>query len=263
MKLQLVPPKTGLAWVKLGMKTFFSQPMALSALFFLSMAAMSITSMLPLIGIPLALAMLPTASLVMMVGAAEAMRQRTPTMALLLVAFRSGRERLRSLAILGGYYAVGFGVVMLISSAIDGGGFARTYLGLQPMSQAAATDPNFQNAMWVSTALYMPLSLLFWHAPALVHWHGIPPLKAMFFSIVACKRNLWAFVAYFLGWAAVSVVVGAFLAILTVLLSTVMGGFAGVLLVVMALALAAMFFTSTVFTFRDCFAPPDTPEDAA
>jgi hypothetical protein len=26
--------------------------------------------------------------------------------------------------------------------------------------------------------LYLPLSLLFWHAPGLVHWHGVPPVKA-------------------------------------------------------------------------------------
>ncbi len=260
MKLQLVRPKTGLEWVKLGIQTFWKQPMALSALFFLSMAAMSLVSMVPMVGTALALALLPTASLVMMVGAAEALRERTPTPALLLVAFRSGRERLRGLAVLGACYAVGFGLLMLISTWIDGGEFARVYLGLQPLTQELAQTPSFQSAMWVSMLLYLPLSLLFWHAPALIHWHGTPPLKAMFFSLVACLRNFWAFLAYWLGWAVASILAGALLALLTALLSTVVGAIAGILLVVTAMALAAMFFTSTVFTFRDCFAAPDAQQ---
>ena len=45
-------------------------------------------------------------------------------------------------------------------------------------------------------ALYLPLSLAFWHAPALMHWHRVPPAKSIFFSLVACWRNLLAFVGY-------------------------------------------------------------------
>jgi hypothetical protein len=35
MKLHLVPARTGLAWVKLGMRTFLRQPLALAGLFFM------------------------------------------------------------------------------------------------------------------------------------------------------------------------------------------------------------------------------------
>jgi len=34
------------------------------------------------------------------------------------------------------------------------------------------------------------------------------------------------------------------------------------LLVTTAIALAAMFFCSVVFSFRDCFEPPDAPTNA-
>ena len=50
MKLQIVPPGTGLQWVLQGLRTFKSQPLALAALFFLGMASMSLISALPLIG---------------------------------------------------------------------------------------------------------------------------------------------------------------------------------------------------------------------
>ena len=50
MKLRIVPASTGMAWVKLGVRTFWQQPMALAALFFMTMAAMSLASLLPLVG---------------------------------------------------------------------------------------------------------------------------------------------------------------------------------------------------------------------
>ena len=89
MKLHIVPARTGLAWVKLGIRAFWRQPMALAALFFMTMAAMSLATMIPLVGPAVALALLPSATLAMMVAAAEAVQGRFPTPAVLLVAFRT------------------------------------------------------------------------------------------------------------------------------------------------------------------------------
>ncbi|MBS7348976.1 MAG: hypothetical protein KIG95_02200 [Comamonas sp.] len=260
MKLHIVPPSAGLQWIRLGLQTFGRQPWALSVLFFLSMAAVSVASMLPLIGPVLALALLPTASLVMMVAAAEAWQHRTPTPALLLMAFRTGRQRLRILVHLGVLYAIGFGLLMLLSSTMDGGEFARVYLGLQPLNAELAQTPSFQRAMWLAMLLYLPLSLLFWHAPALAHWHQVSALKAMFFSIVACTRNMGAFLVYGLGWLVLMGVFGVGLGLVLTLLMLAVGPAAGILVVAGAMALAAVFFTSTVFSFRDCFSAPEAQE---
>jgi len=51
--------------------------------------------------------------------------------------------------------------------------------------------------------LYIMISMLFWHAPALIGWHGIPMKQALFFSMVACWRNKWAFMLYGLSWGAI------------------------------------------------------------
>ena len=61
--------------------------------------------------------------------------------------------------------------------------------------------------MWVFVGLHLPLSLMFWHAPALVHWHGFSPLKGLFFSLLACLRNFWAFAVFALMWLAVLIAV--------------------------------------------------------
>jgi hypothetical protein len=61
MKLHIVPASRGIQWVKLGVKTFFRQPLALSGLFFMFLAVISVVSMVPLLGSALALALLPGA----------------------------------------------------------------------------------------------------------------------------------------------------------------------------------------------------------
>ena len=268
MKLNIVPARTGMAWVKLGVRAFWRQPMALAALFFMTMAAMSLASLVPFIGPAIALTLLPSATLAMMVAAAEATQGRFPTPAVLLVAFRTGRQRLKDMLQLGALYAVGFLGIMGLSALIDGGQFAQVYLGGAPLTKEVAEDPGFQSAMWLSMALYLPLSLLFWHAPGLVHWHSVPPIKALFFSIVACVRNLGAFLVYGLGWLGVFILGGVVAAMVTALLTVagVGGSAAGGIMVGGAMMMAAMFFTSVVFTFRDCFAPPsanlkETPHD--
>lgn len=268
MKLHIVPARTGIDWVKSGIATFRRQPMAMAALFFMAMASMSLASVVPLVGPVLALALLPSVTLAMMVASAEALQGRSPTPAVLLVAFRTGRQRLRHMLQLGALYAAGFLATIAISALFDGGQFAQVYLGTVPLTEEVVADGDFQLAMWIAMLLYLPLSLLFWHAPGLVHWHGVPPVKSLFFSLVACLRNLGAFVVYGLGWLAVFALGGLVVSLLSGLLAAVgllnqdnatatMGG----IMVGLAMVMASMFFSSIVFTFRDCFEPPERREE--
>ena len=265
MKLRIVPAYTGVKWVQLGVRAFWRQPLALAALFFMTMAAMSLATLVPLVGAPIALALLPAATLAMMVATAETQQGRFPTPALLLVAFRTGQRRLRAMLALGGMYAVGFLGIMGLSALVDGGQFAQVYFGGAKLTPEVAESPAFQGAMWLSVLLYLPLSLLFWHAPGLVHWHGVPPVKALFFSIVACVRNFGAFLVYGLGWMGVFLLGGLVVTVVAALLAMLgLGGTAsGGIMMGAAMMLAAMFFTSVVFTFRACFEPPSTssPEE--
>ncbi len=258
MKLNIVPARTGIQWVKLGIKTFFRQPLALAGLFFMFMAAMSVLSMVPLIGNALALGLLPAATLGLMAATQEATKGKFPMPSILISAFRAGQQRMRAMLLLGALYALGFLMVMGISALIDGGGFARLYLVGGTLSRETVMAPEFQTAMWVSTALYLPLSLLFWHAPALVHWHGVAPVKSLFFSLVACLRNFGALTVFGLAWMAVFAVVGMGVT----LVATGIGGpnAAGAAMFPVAMLLAAMFFTSIYFTYQATFeAPPGEP----
>ncbi|MDB5850109.1 MAG: hypothetical protein JWP29_3861 [Rhodoferax sp.] len=251
MKLNIVPARAGARWVKSGIHTFFKQPLALAGLFFMFMAAMTIATLLPLLGSALALALLPAATLGLMAATQEATKGKFPTPLILVSAFRAGKQRMRAMLTLGGLYALGFLLVMGITALFDGGSFARMYLLGAQISRDTMAEPGFQTAMWIGMALYLPLSLMFWHAPALVHWHGVPPVKALFFSFEACMRNFGAYTVFGLAWVGVFVLAGIVMAAIAALLDSPQ--LAAAAMVPVALIMATMFFTSIFFTFKDSF----------
>jgi len=252
MKLNIVPAKTGVLWVRQGIQTFWRQPIAMSGLFFMFMAVMSISSLLPVVGSVIALMLLPAATLGLMAAAREASLGKFPLPTVLVSALRAGQQRKREMVILGLMYAGGFLAIIGLSSLFDGGTFARLYLVGGTFTRETVLDSGFQTAMWVSTLLYLPLSALFWHAPALVHWHSQPAVKSVFFSLVACLGNWRAMGVYLLTWSGVLGAVS--LGILLVAGLADSAEIVSVLLLPVMLLVAAMFFTSSYFSFRDSFA---------
>ena len=262
MKLNLVPARTGVLWVRTGLQAFARQPLAFISLFFLFMALVSIASQLPLIGAALALMLLPTMTLGLMAATAQAAGPEKPAAgAVFVAALNAVRSDVRPMAVLGAMYAALFLLVMALSAIADGGEFARVYLLGKPLTHELAETTEFQIALWIAMALYLPLSLAFWHAPALVHWHRVPPAKSLFFSFVACFKNFGALTVFGLVWAGVFVGAGIVLSLLATLLVAIgaMGigegasAAGGAVMIGGALVMAAMFFTSTWFTFRDSF----------
>ena len=262
MKLNLVPARTGVVWVRTGLQAFARQPLAFISLFFFFMTMVSLASQLPLVGAAIALMLLPTMTLGLMAAtAAAAGPQKPPAGAVFLAALHAVRSDVRPMAILGAMYAALFLAVMAISAVADGGQFARVYLMGSQLTREMAETTEFQVALWIAMGLYLPLSLAFWHAPALVHWHRVPPAKSLFFSFVACFRNFGALTVFGLVWAGVFIGAGIVLSLLATLLVAIgaMGVGAGAsaaggaVMIGGALVMAAMFFTSTWFTFRDSF----------
>ncbi|WP_431095620.1 BPSS1780 family membrane protein [Polaromonas aquatica] len=263
MKLNIVPASTGMTWVRLGIKTFLQQPLAMSGLFFLYMAAGTLLSLLPVVGWVLAPVIVPAATLGLMAATQEALKGKFPMPTVLISAFRVGRQRMRAMLVLGVLYAAAcLLVVMVVSLLVDAPPALPANAG-----QEAMMTPEYQLAMMknmsVTLLVYFPVLVLFWHAPALVHWHGISPVKSLFFSLVACARNAGAFGMYALGWTAVFLSMVAVLGLVGGLTGNVQ--LAAVAMLPVILILPAMFSTSIYFTFRDSFVatPPDDSAGSA
>jgi len=248
MKLNIVPARTGLLWVKLGIKTFFGQPLAMSGLFFMFMAVLSLATLVPFVGAALALA---AATLGLMAATQEASKGKFPMPSILISAFRAGQQRKRAMMVLGGLYAAGFLAMMGLSALIDGGQFAKLYLVGGKITEEMVRRSDFQAAMWVTLALYLPLSLMFWHAPALVHWHGVSPVKSLFFSFMACYKNKGALTVFGLAWVGLFVMAAVVVSVIAAVLGN--ANVAALAMFPVALVIVAMFFTSIYFTFKDSF----------
>lgn len=254
MKLNLVPARQGTQWVRMGVRTFFRQPLALSGLFFMFLALASILSLIPVIGNLIALVLLPGFTAGFMVASRQANEGRFPMPWELFAAFRNGKAGLKAILTLGVLYAVAIVLAMGASALVDGGQFARIYLLGGNLTSDLVKDESFLLAALLASALYTPISLAFWHAPALVHWHGIAPVKSVFFSFMACRRNLAAFIVYGVAWMGLAMSTGIVVATVGGLLGEA-GILAAVMMPVMML-IAAMFFTSQYFTFTDSFDIP-------
>jgi hypothetical protein len=268
MKLHLVPARTGVEWVRLGLRTFWRQPLAFVSLFFALMALISIVAQVPFIGGMLPFVFVPVLTLGMMVAASVASSDETPKPvgpAMFAAAVRALRARWRPMLVLGLISAAYFVLIVVASALIDGGDVAGAYLFNKTVTREVVAGSNFQLAQLFVMCLNLPLSLAMWHAPGLVHWHGVAPVKSLFFSLVALFRNFSAYAMFLLAWFGVFMVCGLVLALVATMLvgvgalalgdaASVLGG---ALMIACALALAAMPLSSTWFSFRDSFDAED------
>ena len=150
--------------------------------------------------------------------------------------------------ILGGLYVASLlslvTVAMLLGPSIPDD-IAET--GLTP--EVISTIVN-SPGLWLSVLLYIPVLMLFWHAPALVHWHGVSPVKSLFFSLIACWANKGAMLVFSLAWFGL-MLMSVFV---ITMISRVIGGSAGGFLVYpLMLVLASVFYASLFFTYKDSF----------
>ena len=266
MKLNIVPARTGTQWVREGVRLFLRQPLALGGLFVMCVMLSTLLSMLPVVGGALAMALVPTGVVGLMAAAREVGDGRFPMPTILATALRQSPAKTRAMLILGGLYALAVMLIVALTAAMDdgklrellaqhGGSITPELLNdpaLQPAARASARQ------MMLSTALLLPVSVLFWHAPALVHWHDVPVGKSLFFSAVGVLRNTLAYLIYGIGWVTVSMLAWTALALLAGLVGNMGLVFSGLLPI--SVVVAAMATASLWPTFRDTFLA--TPDDA-
>ncbi|MDP9605657.1 hypothetical protein EJP69_13565 [Variovorax gossypii] len=287
MKLNLVPARTGVEWVRLGLKNFWRQPLAFVSLFLMFMALISTISQLPLIGKFLPFVLLPFSTLGFMVAASVADASggngnnngtstgtdfpadttgglKRPTGAIMFLSVaRAMRTEWRSLAVLGVISAVYCFLTVFLTALVDGGQFMRSYfLGEAPAKEVLESS-RFQMANLLQMCLALPLVAAMWHAPALVHWHRVEPVKSIFFSLVAMFRNFGAYALYWLAWCGVlllGLLAAALVGTIVIGVGSLGSGTGAmtagnILMLGTVMTLAAMAQASNWFTFRDTFNP--------
>lgn len=256
MRLRTVPASTGLQWVRLGVKTFLRQPLAMSGLFFMFMAVVSVLALVPFLGTALATLLTPAVNLGLMSASREAHAGRFPMPVQLISAFRGGPAKTRGMLTLGGLYGLGLLLILLLVGLMEGSPEGAATMTAEEAMRSMVTSP----ALWFGLVAMMPLQMLFWHAPALLFWHGVPPVKSLFFSLMACWTNKGALLVFLLAWTGLFVAFSVALSLVSALLGGAQA--AGLIVYPAVLFMASMFFTSIWFTFRDSFDDSAVPGSA-
>ncbi|MFN7695651.1 MAG: BPSS1780 family membrane protein [Burkholderiales bacterium] len=263
--LNPVPARQGQRWVAQGWEVFRHSPLSYSALLATYLVAWMVFSLVGVIGSALMLAALPLLSLVFMIAAHNGLQKRPVGLSVWAQPFKLNRQRTQAQIQLALLYLLATVLLMLLAHAVDGGaldqlqdamaaagkGGEESSRAAEAAMQAAISDPAFLWGVAFRLIGATLISIPFWHAPALVHWGGHGPLKALFSSVMGIWTNRAAFVVNGLVWIAVLLAASMVLAILMMLLGVPAIGSA--LLMPFVLLMSTVFYCGLYFTFVDCF----------
>jgi hypothetical protein len=193
MQARIVETRKGAVWLADGWRLFRAAPLGWLALVFAYWIIMTLASVVPIIGVAAASVMVPAFSVGFMAAARAASRRGAVELGLLFEGFRHHRN---SQLILGVIYFACLGLLLAATMLVDDGALATWMLtGKRPDEETLQSD-DFLGALGLAAVLYAPVLMMFWFAPPLAAWHGIPPIKALFFSFFACLLNWRPFLAY-------------------------------------------------------------------
>ena len=193
MQARVVAARQGAAWLADGWRLLRAAPLGWLALVFAYWIIMTLASVVPIIGVAAASVMVPAFSVGFMAAARAASRRGPVELGLLFEGFRHHRN---SQLVLGAIYFACLGLLLAATMLVDEGALATWMLtGKRPDEETLQSD-DFLGALALAALLYAPVLMMFWFAPPLAAWHGIAPVKALFFSFFACLLNWRPFLAY-------------------------------------------------------------------
>ncbi|ANB75162.1 hypothetical protein AYM40_22360 [Paraburkholderia phytofirmans OLGA172] len=261
MQLIEVPAKTGYVWFRQGIWLFRKNPLAFLTLFFTYLLVMTLASQIPVIGGVLPLVFIPGVAVGFMAACRNTIAGKPVFPTILVDGFHSyGPVVAKRLLLLGVLYVVAMALVLAGSALADGGMLLKVMLGMATMDQDAIANSNIPLAVITAFAFYIPVAMIFWFSPVLIAWHDVPPVKAMFFSIVSCWRNRGAFIVFGALWFAVATTVSFGLTALMQALGA--GDFAFAILMPATMIVTTMLYCSFYATYRGCFGvqTPEAPD---
>ena len=248
MQARIVEARQGAAWLVDGWRLFRAAPLGWLAMVFAYWIIMTLASVVPFIGVAAASIMVPAFSVGFMAAARAASRRAPVELSLLFDGFR---HQAKSQLVLGVNYLVCLGTLLFATTLVDDGALAGWMLtGHRPAEDALQSD-DFLQALAVAALLYTPVLMAFWFAPPLAAWHGVGPIKALFFSFVACLLNWRPFLVYG-AFSALVVVVLPLAVLLTLMLASLKIAAMSLVFPVLLVLLPTL-FASFYASYRDVF----------
>ncbi len=201
MQAAILPMKAGFEWIQQGWKIFVSQPLPLFMWSMFIGILINLSYVFIIVGQVALFIVTPMLTFLTLSACKRVQQNQKLNIGNWFEPLKNRPEVRKELLKLGGMYLVFCLVAAFISTLPFISGFDSVITADGEINQAAL-GAAISGPMIVFGFLYVLVSALFWHAPALIGWHKIQITQAMFYSMVACWRNKWPFLVYGASWAA-------------------------------------------------------------
>lgn len=248
MQARQLPARHGALWFFGGFQLFRRNPPLLTALTFAYLFCVILLNLVPLVGPLLLPLVLPALTLIVANGCRALDLERPPGKLELLGGIEANRV---ALIRLGGMNLLGSVLVLAVSTLVEG--------GAQELPALDQIEPAEMLGLLARLLLIAsPVIMAFWFAPLLAGWDGVPALKSVFFSFVACLRNWRAFAVFGLTLAAIAVgIPGLILIGVGAVSPTALNVLSVALRMLLMFIVAPVLMASVYLSYRDVFHPPD------
>ena len=215
MDIRILSADRGVGWISEGFGLFRRNPLIWVLISLIYLTISGIISLIPFIG-PSALTLIqPVLSAGLMAGCRALDKGGELRIEHLFEGFQRGTQALLTVGLLTLAAYLGIGVlgiaVFLILGAVSAGiGFLGG--GFPNFSTPIGALPDLGGMLMgglIFVALFVPITMATWFAPALIWFRGLPALEAMKQSFIGCWRNILPFLLYGL-----AILILAFLALI-------------------------------------------------
>jgi hypothetical protein len=258
--LKTVEAARGLRWIGDAWRLFRKKPLP-----FLGMGAMvivvaNLAALVPLLALLLLLIAPLLVGLGFMIAGQAALLGSPVHPKAFIEPLRTDAARRRSLLLLGLLYAALLTAITALGAGIAGDSWERL-AELQQKPRTEATQAEIMavlseggagTAALVVGVLWLAVTLVYWHAPPLVHWGGQGPGQALFSSLLGVWRNRGAFALYLVGLLG-NVVLVALVAVLAASLLAGIPFLANVVVLTAVATSVAVYNLSLLFSFNDSY----------
>jgi hypothetical protein len=206
MQAASLSPQAGWHWVRDGYRIFRRQPFALFGWALSIGVLVLLATLLAPVGPVFFIALMPAVTVMTLTACRDVEADRI-VRPLMLWRLLGQPGMARQLLGMGAIYVCAVLLAGFVVFLPFMGGIADALQMTDATEAMEALFISMRTPLMLFGLVYLAIAALFWHAPALVAWHGMGVRKAFFFSGVACWRNKGAFVVYGLVWAGLLIAV--------------------------------------------------------
>ncbi|MFV0283931.1 MAG: BPSS1780 family membrane protein [Castellaniella sp.] len=199
LQAAILPPSAGWTWISQGIALFRRQPMAMLFWSIVTSFFINVGALVPILGQTLLVLLTPLLTFLTLCACRNLDQGVRMAPGLWLQPLQTpgvtGALLRLGLAYLSCSFLIALIAVLPFMSSM------LTALGTGGQPDFATLEHAMRGPLIVFGLLYVLLSALFWHTPALAGWHGLPLRRSLFYSMVACWRNKYAIILYVALWA--------------------------------------------------------------